>query len=111
MANTPLPGYPNYYGAKYHETFDHTGPTSYSQATGDVILASDLGMGGFDWANVMAGRVYSISGTYFGIAVAVGSGAAQGSLVIHWYVTASLAEVNNAVDLHAESMRITADMV
>jgi hypothetical protein len=53
QANTPLPGYPQPVGTKYRHIFDHTGPSSYTQfATpstgGDVINASDLGMGGFD---------------------------------------------------------------
>jgi hypothetical protein len=38
-------------GARYLVTFDHTGPASYNQTTGDVIKAADLGFGGFEFVN------------------------------------------------------------
>jgi hypothetical protein len=51
--NQPLAGYPQPVGAKIEKVFDHTGPSSYTQfATpttgGDVINASDLGIGGIE---------------------------------------------------------------
>ena len=56
MANLVLPGYMAQVGGKNVVAFDHSGPSSYSQAGiagvissgGDVINASDIGMGCFD---------------------------------------------------------------
>src|SRR5215467_3305179 len=45
-----LPGYVSVMGAKYVLVYDFTGPTSYSRTTGIVVRATDLGMGGFDFA-------------------------------------------------------------
>jgi hypothetical protein len=35
-------------GNKWLVTWDHTGPASYSQTTGDVVNAADIGFGGFE---------------------------------------------------------------
>jgi hypothetical protein len=51
--NQTLPGYPRQVGDKIEQTFDHTGPASYTQFAspttgGDIINAADIGVGGFD---------------------------------------------------------------
>ena len=57
LGNQPLAGYPMQVGEKYLEVFDHTGPASYTAfvpATGvggDVIRATDLSIGGFEYVD------------------------------------------------------------
>lgn len=95
MSNTPLPGYPMPVGEKYLNVFDHTGPASYTQfATpstgGDVINASDLGVGGFDSMDPVVdttGRIIAYPVQNFG-----GGGNAASKVTVEYWslVTASL---------------------
>jgi hypothetical protein len=53
IGNTPCSSYPMPVGKKLENIFDHTGPASYTQFStpttgGDVLNASDIGVGGFD---------------------------------------------------------------
>lgn len=53
LGNKPVSGYPQPFGDKIAQTFDHTGPASYTQFStpttgGDVLNASDIGVGGID---------------------------------------------------------------
>src|SRR5208283_4504467 len=128
---TPVPGYPQPWGTKIRMLVDRTGPKSYSNigtssGTGDVLNASDLGLGGFETCTV-AWQGFSSTGNYL-VRVYTGtsttsitntapfSGNAVQKVVIVWY-TASTAfvagttEVSNATDLSAESIRIDATMV
>ena len=58
LGNKVLPGYLRQVGDKIEIVFDHTGPTSYTQFStstglgGEVIQASALGIGGFDFVEV-----------------------------------------------------------
>ena len=99
MANTILPGYMTPMGAKYLITFDHTGPTSYVQGGvnaalttgGDVIKASDIGVGGFDYLQSdvtdKTGQLYA-----FIVPVSGGGGNATPTAALLWYsrVTATV---------------------
>lgn len=128
---TPLPGYPQPWGSKIRMLFDRTGPKSYanigsSSGKGDVLNASDLGLGGFEVAGV-AFQGFSSSGNY-AVRVYTGTsataitntapfpGSAVSAITIVWYavgtafVTATT-EVSNATDLSAETIRIDATMV
>jgi|SRR5580765_766687 len=59
LGNKILPGYLRQVGDKIEICFDHTGPTSYTQFStttglgGEVIQASSLGIGGFDFVETM----------------------------------------------------------
>jgi hypothetical protein len=123
MANTILPGYMAPIGDKYWIHFDHTGPASYTQhvaATtptgGDIINASDLGVGGFDNMDSMmdsTGRFYAIP-----LPIAGGSGNAVTQMMLIWYsaVTATVggqaqtagSEVAAGTNLSSFALRIEA---
>lgn len=108
MANTVLPGYTQPWGAKLIQGFEHAGPVLYA-AGGETILASDLGIGGFDFVLVPG---LSLSGTYYGLvqplpvdatpSVALG---AFKSFKLLWYVLATNAEAG-AIDLSGEILRL-----
>ena len=96
MANTILPGYEMPVGIKKLVVFDHTGPTSYTQFSspstgGDVVNASDLGEGGFDFLDSdmtdVNGQVYVQVQPING-----GNGNAIPSVRLIWYslVTATI---------------------
>jgi len=135
MPGTPtinvLLGYPTKLGNKEFTIIDRSGPPSYSNigtssGTGDVLKASDLGMGGFDIVMSMGtggylegydstgGFVVKIgTGTSGTSLVASGftGGAALPSLVIQWFTTAAAfgaisTEVANGTDLSAKIIRI-----
>ncbi len=112
-ANTILPGYPQPWGTKEVDVFDHAGIVNYQQATRDVIHNTDLGLGGFDEVEVGSG--YSQSGTYLVVVLyptlAAGktsNGAIQ-SVTLKWFTLTSglpTAEVTNGTDLSGESVRV-----
>lgn len=96
MPNTVLPGYEMPVGSKDFIVFDHTGPASYvafvSPSTGgDVINASDIGKGGFDFIDSdmtdPLGQVYAQIQPING-----GNGNAVPSVRLVWYslVTATI---------------------
>jgi hypothetical protein len=128
VGNTILPGYvmPLTH-SKYIIHFDHTGPASYTQVVtggvtptgGDRINASDLGMGGFDNADVMldtTGQFYALI-----IPVGGGNGNAVPYIILRWFsaVTATVggqaqtngAEVVAGTNLSTFSLRVEGIMV
>jgi hypothetical protein len=115
LGNTILPGYPMPLGEKYLVIFDHTGPKSYTQfsagAGGDIIKASDLGMGGFDSileTTLDTTAVNSVQEIY----TLGGFGNAVPQVSLEWFTSAAqTAQVTGATDLSAKSVRITAVMV
>lgn len=115
--NTTLPGYPLPVGTKYRQVFDHAGPVSYSQATGDAINASDLGFGGIDSIHPIFGGV-TLSGTYqlkaYYTPTLTAGNASPGTpqkVLCRWYVVAGGAEVANAVNLSGELVRLDLTLV
>jgi hypothetical protein len=135
MANIPVQGYPTSIGSKQMMMFDHTGPKSYgnigtSSGTGDVINATDLGLGGFDSFEMAFGGFtegYSASGNFIvkvfsstsattpAINIPIGGSFAAGSafkgVVLQWFTTSApfgaiSSEVTNATDLSAEQIRL-----
>ena len=110
-AITPLPGYQNEFGSKKAEVFELNGPTLYAPGAGQIISASTLGWGGFDYVNV-EGR--SLSGTYYGVvqrrptdaAPSVPAGCTPTGGII-WYVVATGVEAG-ALDLSTEILRLFA---
>jgi len=125
MANTILPGYMMPLGAKNLCVFDHSGPASYTQAGvagaittgGDVINASDIGMGCFDNFEV---DITDPTGQLFAEIqpINAGNGNAIPSVRIIWYsrVTATVggqaqtanAEVAAATNLTTLTLRCRA---
>ena len=131
QVNTPLLGYPTKMGNKIREIFDHTGPKSYSNigtnsGTGDVINASDFGVGGFEefissfggWlegysntGNFIVKIFTSSSGTTPSQS-ALANGAALSKVVMQWFTTSTAfgaisTEVTNTTDLSGESVRLS----
>ena len=132
--NTPVFGYPQPFGTKYMMLFDHTGPASYanigtSSGAGDVIRASDLGMGGFDTFEAVFGGFtegYTASGNFV-VKVFTGNttttptislptGSAFQQVTLQWFTTATpfgaiSTEVTNTTVLSAETIRFGSLMV
>jgi hypothetical protein len=123
MANTILPGYMAPIGDKYWIHFDHNGPASYVQHVagttptgGDIINASDLGVGGFDNMDTMMDS----TGRFYGIPLPIGggNGNAVTQVMIVWYsaVTATVggqaqtagSEVVAGTNLSTFSLRVEA---
>lgn len=127
MANTNniVYGYPQPIGAKIKIAIDHYGPASYVQyvaatGVGDVINASDLGVGGFENA-APAWAGYSNSGNYIvtcklNTATQEQPGSAVAKFTVQWYTTSAAfttisTEANAATNLSAEYVRIFIDCV
>lgn len=134
MANTPLAGYPQPIGSKYRNIFDHSGPKSYlnigtSSHAGDIILASDLGLGGFETIIPAFGawlEGYTQSGNYIvkmftassatTPSTSIGAGLAFTKVVLQWFTVSAAfgaisTEVTDTTDLSAELIRFDATMV
>jgi hypothetical protein len=132
MANNPnlhLYGYPQPFGTKIKDVFDHTGPGSYlnigtSGHAGDVINASDLSAGGFDLVHPAFGG-YSNSGNYI-VKIVTGhstttptlslGGLVAPSVTLQWFTTSAAfgaisTEVTDTTSLALESVRLDATMV
>jgi hypothetical protein len=110
MANRILPGYLAYVGDKIEITIDHDGPASYNNTgtfntSGDIINASDLGLGGFE--DVNSDGVSSDGLNYAFVEYRNGgSGNAIPFVVVHWFVLATNVEVANAQNLSTKSLRL-----
>src|SRR5882762_1898866 len=100
------------YGAKYELVVDHDGPSSYAGGVGngEVVLASDFGLGGIELCQVDA---LSSDGLNYAYVTLTGQSTKAGitadavaSLKIRWYVLATNAEVANATDLSGKSIRL-----
>jgi hypothetical protein len=123
--NVPLPGYPQPFGSKIVEIFDHYGPTSYVQygsAVGDIINASDLSVGGFDFIGHAGWNSYSNSGNYIvqvmmAKANDIPAGGPASRVTIQWFTVSGGAfgtkstEATAATNLSAEYVRLEAIMV
>jgi len=118
MANVFVQGYPTPSGSKILCIFDHSGPTSYSNigsssGTGDVVNASDLGLGGFDSVNGSF-SAYDFTNTYnvkmlwapASSPAAPASDGAVGSFVLQWFVISTGLEVANTTNLSAKTVRL-----
>ena len=69
-------------GPKMLLTVDVFGPTSYVPATGQVINASDLGVGGFEFPDASADTTAKFAG--LSILNTAGIGNAVSSYQLHW---------------------------
>ncbi len=113
--NQPLPGYPQAFGKKYAMVFDHTGPSSYTQFSagsgGDVIKASALGMGGFDFAEVIGLDTTGTDSVQV-ILTLGGSGNSVPQVTLKWFTSAAqTTEQSASANLSTISVRIFAIMV
>ena len=70
-------------GPKMLITFDHTGPASYSQSTGDVVNGSDLGVGGFEFPDAGADTTNQFQGLWQLSQAGIGNGVP--SAILRWY--------------------------
>lgn len=104
---------------KYIITFDHSGPSSYAQSTGDVVNATDLGFGGIEYINVAgdSSKTYYVW-PIFNLAIppSVGypsptGGNAVPSVQIHWYAFSGNAEVGNGTNLSTFAVRLQAQVI
>jgi hypothetical protein len=101
MLLTLLKGYPDFVGKRATFVGFGTGPTSYSQTTGDVV---SLPLPNY-YIDAIGGAPLSVSGTYYVRAQPAGTGARQ-AWTLHWYVTSTNNEVAAAVNLSAEKIQI-----
>lgn len=107
MANTTLPGYESIWGNKKVTVIDRTGPVAYNNTgtyatSGDVLTAAELGWGGID----VVIPSQSSDGLNEIIVSFTVVGGGSGSVALHWFVTASGAEVANAVNLSTKTIRL-----
>jgi hypothetical protein len=113
MANRILPGYLMPVGEKLELVVDHDGPASYVNtgtfsSSGEIINASDFGLGGFELCQIDA---LSSDGLNYGYVVLNGQSTSVGgnavpTATIHWYVLATNVEVANAQNLSTKSLRL-----
>jgi hypothetical protein len=101
MQLTLLKGYPDYVGRRATFVGYGTGPASYSQATFDPLTIPLPNW----YIDAVGSSVNSVSGTYYVRSQPAGIGARQ-AWVLVWYVTATNAQVANAVNLSAEKIQI-----
>lgn len=105
MLLTFLKGYPDFVGKRAIGVGFGTGPASYSQTTGDAV---SLPLPNW-YIDAIGGSSNSVSGTYYVRPQPAGTGPRQ-AWVLHWYVTATNAEVANAVNLSAEKVQVSANI-
>lgn len=87
MGNTAVKGYTDVWGKHGAAIYDHTGPVSYSQTTGDVLTAQSLGLRSIDFVanqNSAPGGIYEVNANS---PAAGGTNPATQSL--HWYYATS----------------------
>ena len=70
-------------GDKTMVVFDHVGPLSYVQATGDVINAADLGFGGFEFMDFLPDTTATF--VSYPILELGGYGNAVPHATVHWW--------------------------
>lgn len=108
MANFVLPGYETIFGSKKMLIIDHTGPASYANTgtyatSGDVINASDFGMGGID----MVIPSDSNDGTdEIMVSFPLNSGQSVPKVALHWFVIGTSTEEANTTVLSGKSVRL-----
>ncbi len=95
--------YPDFVGRRAIFVGSGTGPASYSQTTGDPVSLSLQNY----YIDAIPGGVQSVSGTYWVQPRPAGTGVRQ-AWSLHWFVTATGAEVAAAVNLSAESVQLGA---
>jgi hypothetical protein len=125
MANTIVYGYPQPIGGKIQMKVDHYGPASYVQyvaatGVGDVINASDVGVGGFESAGATWSS-YSNSGNYIvniklNTATQTQPGSAVAKFTVQWFTTSAAfgtisTEATATTNLSAEYVRLALDCV
>jgi hypothetical protein len=112
QGNRILAGYVQQIGGKMDLIVDHDGPSSYvgGAGNGEVINASDFGLGGIELCDVDALSSDGLNYCYVlltGQSTKTGNTAdAVASCKIRWYVLATATEVANAVDLSGKSIRL-----
>lgn len=105
MQLTFLKGYPDFVGRRKIFCGFGTGPTSYSQTTGDVIAS----LGYEQYIDIVLEAAQDPTGTYS----AVGRPSAVGPRAtwsLHWIVNATGLEVANGVNLSAFSLQVAGFM-
>ena len=88
MQLTLLPGYPDLIGRRAAFVGYGIGPTSYNATTGDVLSIPGK------YIDEVFGGVQSVSGTYT-IQARPSSGGPRATWSLHWFVTATGAEVSH----------------
>jgi hypothetical protein len=101
MQITFLKGYPDFVGKRAQFAGFGSGPSSYSQTTGDVISLPLTNW----YIDSIDGAPLSVSGTYFVRAQPAATGPRQ-SWALHWFVTSTGSEVGAAVNLSAEKIQL-----
>lgn len=97
MQLTLLQGYPDLVGRRANFAGSGVGPTSYNQTTGDVVSIPR------QYIDVLFGGVQDTTGTYT-LQARPSLAGSRASWALHWFVTATGAEVANAVNLSAFSV-------
>ncbi len=102
MQLTLLSGYPDLVGRRQLFCGFGTGPSSYSQSTGDPLSAFQYG-GQFD---SVFPTPQDPTGTYYAQPRPSAVGA-KATWSLHWFVVATGAEVANAVNLSTYSLQVS----
>lgn len=93
--------YPEYVGRRGIFVGTATGPTSYSQTTGDVVSIAQNPY----YIDAFAGSATTVSGTYEVRFKPAGTGVRQTWTAV-WYVISTGAQVAAAVNLSAEKIQV-----
>lgn len=103
MIVTPIEGsYPDFVGRRMIFVGPGTSlPASYSRTTGDPVTLSNPRL----YIDLLESGMQTIDGTYYVQARPSATGS-RSSWAYHWFVTATGAEVANAVNLSTETIQV-----
>jgi hypothetical protein len=85
------------------DLFHATGPTSYDATNGDAVTAPP-----FTYLRALPGTANTVSGTYYVRFFPSASNTLRATWTARWYAVSGNAQVNNAVNLSAESIQLSA---
>lgn len=110
MANNQMDGYAIQVSNKLEIITDHDGPASYNNTgtfatSGETINALDFGLGGFEFIDASDLSSDSIN-TVLAVMIPQNNGDASTSARLYWFVQATGAQVNNAVNLSTKAIRL-----
>ncbi len=114
MANQPLPGYPQPFGSRLINVFQHSGPANYQQGNNsDVITAKSLGMSSLDSvqtspsvdSNANNVALYTMR-VQWPVAQASANATGANQVNLQWVFAANGNEVANNANLVGEYTRI-----
>ena len=101
MILTALPGYPDLIGRRQAYVGYGSGPSSYSQTTGDVLIVP-----GYErYIDCILEATQDPTGTYYAVARPSVVGP-RATWVLHWFNASNSVEVTNGTNLSTYSLQI-----